>query len=42
MFWSDGATSMAPIESDGWPSKTGSNVVPLFVVFQTPPFRVPT
>ena len=41
-FGSDGATATSPIESLGWASKTGSNVVPLLTVFQTPPLRVPT
>ena len=31
VFSSDGATSMAPIDSDGCASNTGSKVVPLFV-----------
>ena len=38
----DGAVTTAPIESLAWPSNTGSNVVPLFVVFQSPPVQKPT
>ena len=41
-FGADGATATAPIDDTFWLSKIGSKVVPLFVVFQTPPFRVAT
>ena len=32
-----GSTATSPIASVGWSSNRGANVVPLFVVFQTPP-----
>ncbi len=35
----DGATVTSPIDCVVWPSKIGSKVVPLFVVFQTPPIQ---
>jgi hypothetical protein len=41
MFGSDGATSSAPIEAMGWLSKMGCQVIPAFVVFQTPPSTPP-
>src|ERR1041385_4605092 len=34
---SDGAIASSPIETHGWLSNTGRNVVPAFVVFQIPP-----
>src|SRR5690242_5595432 len=39
---SDGAMAMSPTVETPSLSKTGSQVVPLFVVFQTPPEAVPT
>src|SRR5712692_3020111 len=39
---SDGAIAMSPIVDTLSLSKIGSQVVPLFVVFQTPPEAVPT
>src|SRR5260370_4539070 len=39
---SDGAIAMSPIVDTLSLSNTGSHVVPLFVVFQTPPAAVPT
>src|SRR5713226_3530103 len=39
---SDGAMAMSPILESLSLSKIGSQVVPLFVVFQTPPAAVPT
>src|SRR5713226_9024375 len=39
---SDGAIAMSPIVETLSLSKIGSHVVPLFVVFQTPPDAVPT
>src|SRR5216683_7901055 len=39
---SDGAMAMSPIVETLSLSKIGSQVVPLFVVFQTPPEAVPT
>jgi hypothetical protein len=33
----DGATATSPIDMLDWLSKIGSNVVPPFVVFQSPP-----
>src|SRR5258706_14183776 len=38
----DGAVATAPIETLACPSNTGANVVPLFVVFQSPPVQKPT
>ncbi len=38
----DGAIAMSPIDATGCSSKTGVKVVPLFVVFQTPPVAKPT
>src|SRR5262249_54638044 len=42
MEGSDGATAMSPIVETASLSKTGSQVVPLLVVFQTPPEATPT
>src|SRR5439155_3806538 len=39
---SDGAIAMSPIVETPSLSKTGIHVVPLFVVFQTPPDAIPT
>src|SRR5215467_11482737 len=39
---SDGAMAMSPIVDTPSLSKTGSQVVPLLVVFQTPPEATPT
>src|SRR6266851_291926 len=39
---SEGAMAMSPMVETLCLSKTGSQVVPLFVVFQTPPEAVPT
>src|SRR5437588_3237132 len=39
---SDGAMAISPIVETPSLSKTGSQVVPLFVVFHTPPEAVPT
>src|SRR5271167_2976424 len=39
---SDGAIAMSPIVETPSLSNTGSHVVPLFVVFQTPPDATPT
>src|SRR5579863_9189937 len=39
---SDGAIAMSPIVDTPSLSNTGSHVVPLFVVFHTPPDAVPT
>ena len=33
----EGVRAMSPIEATPWQSKIGVQVVPLFVVFQTPP-----
>ena len=38
----DGAIAMSPIEAVEYVSKIGVKVVPLFVVFQTPPVADPT
>jgi hypothetical protein len=32
----------SPIELEPWPSKTGSKVVPMFTVFQSPPVALAT
>src|SRR6267378_3837365 len=37
-FGSEGATAIAPTEPLACPSKIGSHVLPVFVVFHTPPF----
>ena len=44
VFQSSGAvtTSIEPIDEVSWWSKIGSNVVPRFVVFQSPPVAKPT
>ncbi len=42
MLLFDGAMVTSPTASFACPSKTGSNVVPLFVVFQTPPVQKET
>jgi hypothetical protein len=42
MFESDGATVTSPIASLFCASNSGSNVVPLFVVFHSPPVQKPT
>src|SRR5262249_8564142 len=42
MEGSDGAIAMSPMVETPSLSKTGSQLVPLFVVFQTPPEAVPT
>src|SRR5580692_12338255 len=42
MEGSDGAIAISPIVETPSLSNTGSHVVPLFVVFQTPPDAVPT
>src|SRR5579862_681971 len=42
MEGSDGAMAMSPMVETGSLSKTGSQVVPLLVVFQTPPEATPT
>src|SRR5690348_13986610 len=39
---SDGAMAISPIVDTASLSNTGSQVVPLFVVFQTPPDATPT
>ena len=41
-FGFDGATVTSPTEAVASPSKSGSKVIPAFVVFQTPPVAVPT
>jgi hypothetical protein len=38
----EGAMATSPIEAVEPPSKTQAQVVPLFVVFQTPPEAAPT
>ena len=42
MSLSDGATVTSPMACTPLPSNTGSKVVPLFMVFQTPPERMAT
>jgi hypothetical protein len=38
----DGATATSPMHSEPAWSNTGANVMPLFVVLNTPPLAVPT
>src|SRR5687768_14020287 len=39
---SDGAIATAPVEAQGYVSKVGRKVMPLLVVFQTPPAAAAT
>jgi hypothetical protein len=39
---SDGAIASSPIDTHGWLSKTGRNVVPALLVFQIPPAAAAT
>jgi hypothetical protein len=38
----EGAMVTSPIDEVSWSSNTGSNVIPLFTVFQIPAVAVPT